>query len=204
MQSYSQHGQDRFVLESFFKDRSEGVFVDVGAYDGVTLSNTLLFERLGWSGICIEPIPSVFEKLRANRAARCLNCAVSDNDGTAEFIDVDMPEFGKMYSGLRADYDPRHVHLVETRATATQTIEVKTRRLDGILDECGIRKIDYLSLDTEGSELKILKSTDLAIYDIRVISVENNYKDARIGGHLLRCGYRLIHVFAGFDELYAK
>ena len=109
-----------------------------------------------------------------------------------------------MYSGLRADYDPRHIHLVQTQATATQTIDVQTRRLDRILDENQIRKIDYLSLDTEGSEAKILKSIDLTVYDVAVISVENNYNDIRIRNHLLRCGYRLIHVFAGFDELYAK
>jgi hypothetical protein len=55
MQSFSQHGQDAFVYETFFKnDGGQGFFVDVGAYDGVTFSNSLFFERhLGWSGICI-------------------------------------------------------------------------------------------------------------------------------------------------------
>jgi FkbM family methyltransferase len=204
VESFSQHGQDRFILENFFANRCDGVFIDVGAYDGITFSNTLLFERRGWSGICIEPVPLVFEKLRAARSVLCLNCAVSDSDGVAPFIDVDMPNFGKMYSGLKADYDPRHAHLVQTHATASRTIEVPAHRLDGILDEHKIRKVDYLSLDTEGSELKILKSTDLAVYDISVISVENNYNDGRIHGYLARYGYRLVHTFAGFDELYAK
>ena len=70
MESYSQHGQDLYVYETFFKNSAaKGCFVEIGAYDGVTLSNTLLFERhLGWSGLCIEPLPSAFEKLRTNRS----------------------------------------------------------------------------------------------------------------------------------------
>jgi FkbM family methyltransferase len=206
MQSFSQHGQDAFVYETFFKSKDgQGYFVDVGAYDGVTFSNSLFFERhLGWSGICIEPLPAAFEKLQGSRTAVCLNCAVADRDGKGEFVDVDMPNFGKMYSGLRAEYDQRHVQILNAYMTGARLIEVPLRRLADILDENGVRKIDYLSVDTEGGELKILKSIDLKSYDVGVISVENNYKDAAISDHLLGFGYRLIKTFAGFDELYAK
>jgi hypothetical protein len=72
------------------------------------------------------------------------------------------------------------------------------------LDENGVRKVDYMSIDTEGGELKILKSIDLKSYDVRVISIENNYKDPAISDHLLGLGYRLVKIFAGFDELYGK
>jgi FkbM family methyltransferase len=206
MQSFSQHGQDAFVYETFFKSKDgQGYFVDVGAYDGVTFSNSLFFERhLGWSGICIEPLPAAFEKLQGSRTAVCLNCAVADRDGKGEFVDVDMPNFGKMYSGLRAEYAQRHVQILNAYMTGARLIEVPLRRLADILDENGVRKIDYLSVDTEGGELKILKSIDLKSYDVGVISVENNYKDAAISDHLLGFGYRLIKTFAGFDELYAK
>jgi FkbM family methyltransferase len=206
MQSFSQHGQDAFVYETFFKSKDgQGYFVDVGAYDGVTFSNSLFFERhLGWSGICIEPLPAAFEKLRGCRTAVCLNCAVADRDGKGEFVDVDIPNFGKMYSGLRAEYDPRHVQMLNACLTGARLIEVPLRRLADILDENGVGKIDYLSIDTEGGELKILKSVDLKSYDVRVISVENNYEDPAISDHLLELGYRLIKVFSGFDELYAK
>jgi FkbM family methyltransferase len=171
----------------------------------VTFSNSLFFERhLGWSGICIEPLPAAFEKLRGCRTAICLNCAVADHDGKGEFVDVDMPNFGKMYSGLRAEYDPRHVRILNTCMTGARLIEVPLRRLADILDENGVRKVDYMSIDTEGGELKILKSIDLKSYDVRVISIENNYKDPAISDHLLGLGYRLVKIFAGFDELYGK
>jgi FkbM family methyltransferase len=151
MQSFSQHGQDAYVYETFFKSNGQGYFVDVGAYDGVIFSNSLFFERhLGWSGICIEPLPAAFEKLRGSRTAICLNCAVADRDGKGEFVDVDMPNFGKMYSGLRAEYDPRHVQILNAYMTGARLIEVPLRRLADILDENGVRRIDYMSIDTEG------------------------------------------------------
>jgi FkbM family methyltransferase len=151
MQSFSQHGQDAYVYETFFKSNGQGYFVDVGAYDGVIFSNSLFFERhLGWSGICIEPLPAAFEKLRGSRTAICLNCAVADRDGKGEFVDVDMPNYGKMYSGLRAEYDPRHVRILNAYMTGARLIEVPLRRLADILDENGVRRIDYMSIDTEG------------------------------------------------------
>jgi FkbM family methyltransferase len=206
MQSFSQHGQDVFVYETFFKnDPAKGYFVDVGAYDGLTFSNSLFFERhLGWSGMCVEPLPGAFKKLCESRKAVCLNCAVADRDGMDEFVDVDMPKYGKMYSGLRAEYDPRHVDVLRSYALGLRIIRVPTRRLTVLLDEQGVRKVDYLSIDTEGGESKILRSIDLERYDVRVISVENAYKDPAIPDYLRRFGYRLVNVFADFDDLYAK
>ena len=58
MNFFSQTGQDRLLFEHFFRGKRNGVFVDVGAYDGTTFSNTLFFERsMGWSGLCVEPLP---------------------------------------------------------------------------------------------------------------------------------------------------
>jgi len=206
MRSYAQHGQDTFIFNVFFKDLDrQGTFVDVGAYDGVTFSNTFFFERhLGWSGICIEPLPSVFEVLQANRSSVCLNCAVFDHEGVAEFVDVDMPNFGKMYSGLRASYDPRHADIIRARASAACVIQIPARRLPSILDEYRLSRIDYLSIDTEGSELKILKDLDLGRYDVHLTSVENNYNDTSIQGYLHGHGYRRVNTFAGFDQPYAR
>jgi hypothetical protein len=63
---YSQIRQDRYI-DFFFSKKRNGVFVDIGANDGVTLSNTYFLEKeRHWTGICIEPIPSSFEKLKAN------------------------------------------------------------------------------------------------------------------------------------------
>jgi len=206
MQSHSQHGQDKFVYERFFKGRSApGVFVDVGAYDGVKFSNTLLFEQLGWQGICIEPLPSVFEGLKTARKALCLNCAVSDSAGTGTLLEVDMPaDFEKMYSGLKANFDERHRKTIAQWGKGAKEIRVPIRRLADILDENNIRHVDYMSIDTEGSEWKILRGLDLRTYDVTVLSIENNYQDQKIRNHMAANGYRLVNIFANMDELYAK
>ena len=66
-ESFSQFNQDKFIFENFFPVKSDGVFVDIGAHDGITLSNTWFFENyLGWTGYCFEPNPSLFAKLVEN------------------------------------------------------------------------------------------------------------------------------------------
>lgn len=205
MQSYSQHGQDTFVYETFFKRRTEpGTFVDIGAYDGVTFSNTLLFERLGWMGACVEPLPPAFSKLRSLRKVICVNCAVADRAGEAMFVEAEMPApFEQMYSGLKANLDDYHTRLIREHGRNVKQYKVPVKTLQDILAEVGIRRIDYLSVDTEGSEWKILRDFDLATYGVTVISVENNSRDDKLRRLMAQSGYRLIKTFAGFDELYA-
>src|SRR5215510_8537437 len=78
---HSQHGQDRFIDTNLLRGKRGGVFVDVGAYDGVALSNTCYFEKeLGWTGLCIEPNPIVFERLTQNRNCTTVNCGVGGKD----------------------------------------------------------------------------------------------------------------------------
>src|SRR2546426_6776147 len=84
---YSQHSQDRFIDNFLLYGKREGVFVDVGAYDGVALSNTYYFEKeLGWTGICIEPNPIAYESLVKNRKCLSLNCGVGGREALLEFL----------------------------------------------------------------------------------------------------------------------
>lgn len=206
IQPFSQHGQDRFVYETFFKDRSTpGVFVDIGAYDGTLYSNTLLFEKLGWTGICVEPLPSAFEKLRGNRSAICINCAVGDRAGWAPFVEVEMPgPYELMYSGLKANFDKHHTQLIREHGRKQKTYDVEVRPLHEILSKHGVPRVDYLSVDTEGSEWRILREFDFVAFNVNVISVENNARDDKLRRHLAHRGYRLVRTFGGFDDLFAR
>jgi FkbM family methyltransferase len=206
IRSFSQHGQDRVVYETFFRDRSEpGIFVDIGAYDGVLYSNTLLFEKLGWTGVCIEPLPSAFEKLKAARSVVCVNCAVGDRAGSAPFVEVEMPRpYELMYSGLKANFDEHHARLIREHGQKQKTYDVTVRPLNEILSEHGVRKIHYLSIDTEGSEWRILRDFDFAAFGVNVISAENNARDDKLRRHLAQHGYRFVRTFGGFDDLFAR
>jgi len=63
----SQFGQDEYLYNNYFKNVNNGIYIDIGAYDGITGSNTYIFDHLGWTGFCIEPNKNVYKKLQTNR-----------------------------------------------------------------------------------------------------------------------------------------
>ena len=203
---YSQYGQDIFLVERVFRGMTGGFFIDIGAGDGITLSNTYYFERsLGWTGICFEPNPTVFESLQQNRKCLCINGAVSDRKGEARFLKID--GYSEMLSGLVGKYEPLHVTRIERELTVyggtRREIMVPCYELNEILAKNGVSHVDYLSIDTEGSEFDILKSLDFKRIAFRATSVENNYGDDRIEKHLNGRGFRLAAIL-GPDEIYLK
>lgn len=205
MPFHSQVGQDRFVFERYFADRRPGRFLDIGAYDGAEYSNTLFFEEeLGWQGICIEPLPDVFARLKVNRKSICLNCCIADYDGEGEFLDVAGAGDARMFSGLIDAYDPRHMARIGMFSQGGRNLQLPVRRLSPILDEYGFSEIDYCSIDTEGSEFPILQTIDFRRYRFSVMSIENNYADARIPALMTANGFDRVHVFHGYDELYVN
>jgi FkbM family methyltransferase len=178
---HSQDKQDEFLEKYVFQGYRRGIFVDVGAWDGVCFSNTLFFEReRKWNGIHIEPLEDKYAELVKNRPnSTNLNVAVSDVEGSAEFLAISGPT--GMLSGLTANYDPRHLKRIEKETTElhteTKTVTVSVKRLDSIFREHDIRRVHYLSVDAEGSELRILKSIDYDFTYIDVIGFENNYPE---------------------------
>jgi FkbM family methyltransferase len=194
---HSQVGQDRFLLENFFRGRRGGVFLDIGAYDGETFSNTLFFERsMGWTGLCVEPLPSAFAKLAATRKAICENICLGDFEGEADFIEAD--DLGgpneQMFSGLAANFDPRHIIRVEAMTKRRVTRRVKVTKLSTLLAKHSLFDIDFCSLDVEGAELAILSDFDPERFRVALFAIENNWDDARIPQLMAQKGY----------ELYAK
>lgn len=176
---YSQDKQDEFLETVVFKGYKNGYFVDVGAHDGVSLNNSLYFEKShNWSGINIEPIKTVYDKLSINRP-NCanINCAVSNNDGETEFMCCTGRT--EMLSGIKATYDARHINRVQLENQifqgTSQTIIVPTKRLETILDEYNVSHINYLSIDVEGAEFEVIKSINFDKVFIDVIGFENNY-----------------------------
>ena len=182
MTFHSQYQQDEYLEHNVFNEYKNGVFMDIGAHDGVSLNNTLYFEKQhNWTGLNVEPIKSVYDKLTVNRPSCInLNCAVSDIDGTAQFYCN--TGYTEMLSGLKSNYDERHFERLnrENREnnTKTQVIDVETKRMDTICDTYNIKRIHYLTIDVEGAEFEVIKSINFDKVFIDVIEFENNYDDA--------------------------
>ncbi|HEY5412545.1 MAG TPA: FkbM family methyltransferase [Caulobacteraceae bacterium] len=155
-----------------------GFFVEFGAANGVDLSNTWLMEkRMGWQGILAEPNPVFFDSLAAARSCTVSHkCVYSRSGERLEFLGTKNPE----YSGLMEHESE------EMRRKGGPTFEVETIALNDLLAEHEApRVIDYMSIDTEGSELEILSAFDFDRWDVRAISVEHNYGPNRDGMHSL-------------------
>ena len=204
MKYHSQFTQDKFIYENYFKDKVDGYFVDIGAHDGITFSNSKFFEELGWEGICIEPNPKIFESLKSNRTNRCVMKAISDRVGKSQFLQIiDGPD---ILSGLVDDFTQNALKRINNEMNSIPEgykydyIEVECDIFDNILDQT---KIDFLSLDTEGNELKILQSIDFNKFDINTITVENNDYDLKFVNFLTPKGYKFI-TRLGCDEIYKK
>lgn len=199
MEFHSQDKQDLFLKNNVFKDYKNGFFVDVGAHDGKKINNTLFFENYyNWTGINIEPMPNVFIELNNNRP-NCINynCAISDIDGTAEFIHN--KGYTEMLSGLKEYYDNRHIirrdNEIKSNGGYSELIQVNTKRLETILDENNIKHINYLSIDVEGAEFSVIKSINFNKVFIDIIGFENNYNDTSkpIIKYLQNKNYKMIH-----------
>ena len=181
---HSQCNQDRFLETNIFKGYKNGFYVDVGAHDGISLNNTLFFEKnKNWRGINIEPIKKVFEKLVLNRPNNInLNCAICNNDGETEFLCN--TGYTEMLSGIKDNFDKRHLmrlqsENIESKST-TEIIKVQTKKLETILHENNISHVNYLSIDVEGAEFEVIKSINFDKVFIDVIGFENNYDDVSV------------------------
>lgn len=145
---YSQSAQDKWVTE-FYKDKKNGFYVDLGAYDGIQTSNTYFFEEsLNWSGICVEANPQIFNRLVQNRKSINLNYAVNNYSGECFFSGDRISDIGQ---------------------------KVKCQTLEKILEENNCPKIiDYLSMDIEGFEFIVLENFDFDKYEIGLMTIEHN------------------------------
>lgn len=173
--SRSQCGQDVAVLK-YHNNKKNGFFVEIGAMDGIRLSNTHLLEMdYNWNGICIEPVPFNYEKLIENRPnSICMNKAVYSVSG--ENIEFDISNELDYHSGISSHLG-RHKERVDKDKT---TIQVETITLNDLLKESNAPSyIEYLSIDTEGSEYEILKVVDFKTYKFGIIDVEVNGEEPK-------------------------
>lgn len=172
--SSSESGQDQFVLKHT-NYKSNGFFVDIGAADGITASNSFTLEKwYKWNGICVDPNPVFFQSLMNCRDNFVSTLCVYSESGKVlpfRFVnDLSLPYGLHFKAGLSA-YNGTYHPSVDDKY---KTINVYTISLnDLLLLYHAPAEIDYISLDVEGSEYEILKNFDFKKYDVKCLTIEH-------------------------------
>lgn len=177
------------LIRQYFPNKEYGRCIEVGAVDGIYLSNTLHFEQSGWDVLCIEPIPNYYNKLKRNRK-NSLNFAISDeNKDSVEFTVVRLSNSNESaISGLNIQKELIPLH--SKWNPELKKIKVSCRRLDWCIEKYfNFEDIDFISIDTEGTELDVLKSFDVNNYNIKLLVVENNFNDSDVELYLNTKGW---------------
>jgi FkbM family methyltransferase len=200
--SYSQLQQDLWVL-SEAGGKADGYFVEVGACDGVGHSNTYMLEQMGWTGILAEPNPAMEQRIITRRKAPLCTQPVGKVSG----VEVDMlfvpnhPELSTMEQFAGGDH---HAPRRADHAKVTQT----TISLNDLLARYEAPKqIDFISIDTEGSEPDILAGFVFGRYDVRAFAIEHNFTRAEkeIDRMMRLSGYERVHrLWSRWDAWYRK
>jgi FkbM family methyltransferase len=186
----SQFGEDRLLAE-FFANKQTGFYVEVGAYNGVDLSNTYYFEKTGWTGILVEADPVVAEGCREVRGGSVVcQCAVVPPNSPPNVPFQVSEDEGCISSLSLSEEDLRRVE-EWTGRVRVRTVEVPARTLDSILEEHGAGEIDFVTIDVEGHEWGVLQGFTLSRWRPTVIILERNgvKPDSRILRRLFRGGY---------------
>jgi len=167
--STSQCFQDLFVLY-FCKFKSDGYFVDIGASDGVAFSNSFILERKGWKGIVSEPVDIWHKKLNQRNCIKDYRCVYDQSNLDISFSHV---KNNPMVSGITEDFAEDGNQKFRKNFV---TKKYKTVSLNDLLIEHKAPKeIDYISIDTEGSENKILKSFNFDNFKVQIFTIEHNF-----------------------------
>lgn len=204
MEFYSQFEQDKWLYNNIFKNKKDGYFVDIGAHDGIHCSNTLLFEKLGWRGVCFEPSPSRFLQLNNNRSCKNINAVISQfEENMVDFCEID--GYCEMLSGIVNNYDEEHKRRIINEehvggGSTRKNIKVKNYKFNNIIKDT---HIDILDIDTEGGEIHILKTIDFNKYDIKIILVECNYNSIELKEFLDSKGYKEV-ASLGCDKIFQQ
>ena len=188
---YGQFSTD-LLVELYFLGKTQGVCVEVGAANGHRGSNTLYFEKMGWRTLCIEPNPKYFKMVEETRKEAVQYACGSTNKESVPFtiFDIGQRNIMSSVSGLKPDQRLVQEHLDKKLINEHYQINVEVRTLNDILQEADFDKqIDFISIDTEGTELDVLKGLDLEHWDISLLLVENNYNDSDIEEYLKNFGY---------------
>ena len=202
---------DRRFLEII--DHSPSFYIEIGANDGVSQSNTLALELFyGWTGMLIEPASSTFRKLKRNRSRRrnyLLKAACDSANFPAHTVQLGYADLMSSTLGIESDVADPLMYVAEAArylspgdSTRIETVTAVT--MTEALEAAGAPEIiGFLSLDVEGTELEVLHGIDFERYSFEWLLIESrNLK--RISAFLSPRGYRLHSQLSHHDYLFSR
>lgn len=193
-----------FLMEHLTRKLGAVSFIQVGANDGSHVDPINPFVKNGrWKGVLVEPLPNTFQRLRENYEGvdglTFVNAAVGLNEGDADFYSVRDPH--SALSSFSYDNVAKHRHWFPEVLDFVEKISVPVKRLDTIIAENNVEKIDVLVVDAEGFDDAVIASIDLARHKPKMIMFEHVHLtatgSAELKGRLIGLNYHLI--YDGYD-----
>ncbi len=182
-----------------------GTFLDIGANDGVTFSNSFALVNLGWSGVCVEPSPAAFAKLSSEhkeyqddlltRRIRCVNAAITTTDGPIDLYDSGT-HLKKGDVALLSTTVPAEVDRWKKSGEQFTKTTVRGITFDTLMRETAQTRFDFVSIDAEGADLAILRQMDLTAIGCQLLCIECNQRkddEAAMIAHCAGHGMKLHH-----------
>lgn len=194
--SFSQSREDR-LIDSYFRGRKRGFYVDVGANDPRRFNNTYLFYKKGWRGVNIEPDLNLYKKLFALRPKDVnINCGIGIKKSSASFYRFASDTLSTFSQKKAKRYIKDGFELVDK-------VAVPILPLSALLKSRGVEKIDFMSIDTEGYDLEVLKSNDWKRYKPKLICVEVGERRLKVS-KIVKIDKKIKKLLEkhGYNELY--
>jgi FkbM family methyltransferase len=185
----SQIGQSKY-MDTALGSKRDGFFIEAGAWDGEGLSNTLFFElERNWTGLLIEPTPSLFKQILAkNRNVFAINACIANKRPI-----VSKFRLFHWYSGRDSSFNEADRERIDKNSR--KVAYVPCFSLATIMRAIGVSHVDYFSLDVEGGEMDVLKGINFAKIEIESFTIEHNNdrknKEA-INSFMLENGYKIL------------
>jgi len=201
MKSYGDYETD-LAIQKYFEPGYIGTCVDIGAGMGTERSNTYYFEKNRWTCLCIEPNPSLYSHMRMYRRL-ALNVACSNYDKQSVPFQVYVVNHDNQEAISSLVVDQRLVESHKGIINKSYEIQVEVKKLDTILSRINIEKIDFISIDTEGTELDVLRGFDIERWSPKLLVVENNFEDRGLREYFSKFGY-ILSERIGVNDFYVR
>lgn len=173
MKRYSQSNEQDYILE-YFENKKRPTFIDIGANDGITLSNTRALVELGSEGVFVEPSPKAFERLKENykgmKGLYFYNVALGDHNGQA-ILQESSNLLNSADIGLVSTFESSEMQRFKSICTY-EPVTVKMFKWKTFYNRLRIKEFTFISLDIEGFELKVLPDMDLT--NTEMLCIEHN------------------------------